>query len=123
VASGVRYAQSGAVRALATYGRKRSPSSPNVPTINEHGYDFESGSIYLILGPAGLPPNVVQKLEIAFTKGTETTEFKTAQEAFYLTAIYYDSKGCDRYLIEQWVKTEKIFKDTAIIKEAATQPY
>ena len=116
------YVQSGTVRVLATYGRKRSPNSPDIPTVKELGYDFVSESIHSIVGPAGLPQDVVRKLEIAFTKGTETPEFKIAQENLSLTPAYYDSQEYDRHLKEKWLRMEKLFKDTAIIKEAATQP-
>jgi tripartite-type tricarboxylate transporter receptor subunit TctC len=117
------FVQSGQLRVLVTHGQKRLPNFPNVPTLKELGYDFVSDTIHGIVGPAGLPPEVVRKLEIAFTKGIETPEFKMAQEKLSLTPVYYDSKEFDRHLKEHWVKMEKIFIDTKIIKEAATQPY
>jgi len=117
------FVQSGALRVLATYGRQRAPGFSNVPTLKELGYDFVSDAIHGIVGPAGIPPDVVNKLESALTKGTETSEFKTVQEKLSLTPAYYNAKEFDRHLKEHWVKIEKIFKDTGIIKEAATAPY
>jgi len=70
-----------------------------------------------------LPSDVVRKLEIAFAKGIETPEFKQVLDKLYLTPLHYDSKEYDRYLKEKWVRTEKTFKETGIIKEVATQPY
>jgi len=117
------FVQSGQLRVLVTHGRKRLPNFPNVPTLKELGYDFVSDTIHGIVGPAGLPPDVVKKLEAAFTKGIETPEFKMAQEKLSLTPVYYDSKEFDRHLKEHWVKMQKIFIETGVIKEAATQPY
>jgi tripartite-type tricarboxylate transporter receptor subunit TctC len=108
---------------LVTYGRKRSPNSPNIPTLKELGYDFVSDSVHLVLAPAGLPPDVLQKLETAFAKGMESPEFKTTQEKLCASPAYFTSKEYERYVKEQWTRAEKNFKDTGIIKAAATDPY
>jgi tripartite-type tricarboxylate transporter receptor subunit TctC len=113
---------SGALRILATHGTKRSPDFPNAPTLVELGYDFHNDTVHAIQGPAGLPPDVVRKLESAFSKAMETPEFKSAQQKLYLTPVYYTSTQYEQHLKDKWVKTEKLFKDTGIIKEAATQP-
>jgi len=117
------HVQSGALRVLATHGEKRSPHFPDVPTLKELGYEFVNWTVHAIVGPAGIPPEVVEKLETAFAKGRETTEFKTAVEKLYLTPAYYNSKEYELHLKEKWGRTEKIFKETGIIREPATQPY
>jgi tripartite-type tricarboxylate transporter receptor subunit TctC len=114
---------SGALRILADHGLKRPAAFPNVPTLKELGYDYYNDTMHAIVGPAGLPPEVVKKLESAFAKGMETTEFKSAQEKLYLNPIHYDSKEYERLLKEKWTRTEKMFKEAGIIKEPATQPY
>ena len=119
----VGFAQAGQVRVLVTHGRARMAAFPNVPTLKESGYDFVSETIHSIVGPAGIPADVVKKLETAFLEGTKTQEFKNAQEKLALTPVLYMSKEYERHLREHWVKIEKIFKDTGIIKEAASQPY
>jgi len=115
--------QSGELRALATHGETRSPHTPNVPTLKELGYDFVNRTVHSIVGPAGLPPDVVKKLETAFRRGTETPEFKGMIEKLYMTPVLYGSEEYDRYLKEYWARSEKMLKDTHIIKESATQPY
>ena len=117
------FARDGLVRVLVTHGEKRSPQFPNVPTLKDLGYDFTKETIHSVFGPANLPPEILHKLEIAFTKGTETQEFKALIEKIDCTPAYYNSKDLDRYLKDLWVRTEKMFKDAEIIKEAATQPY
>ena len=119
----VPFAQSGSVRPLATHGRTRSPSYPNVPTLKELGYDFVSDTIHAIVAPSGTSPDVVSKLEVIMIKGTETKEFKITQEKLCLTPVSYNSKQFDQHLKDHWVKIEKMFKDAGIIREAATQPY
>jgi len=108
---------------LATHGKSRSPHSPNVPTLKELGYNFTSENYHSIVGPAGIPPEVVAKLEAAFVAGMETPEFKATRERLYLSAVYYNSKDYTRSIEERWGTMEKLFKEVGIIKEAATQPY
>jgi tripartite-type tricarboxylate transporter receptor subunit TctC len=117
------FVQSGQLRVLATHGDKRSPFFPDVPTLKELGYGFVSETTHTIVGPAGLPPDVVKKLETAFKKGTEAPEFKMAQAKLYLTPAFMGSKEYEQHLKDKWTKTEKMFKEMGIIKEPATQPY
>jgi tripartite-type tricarboxylate transporter receptor subunit TctC len=117
------FVQSGELQVLATHGRERLPGYPNVPTLKELGYDFVSETVHSVVGPAGLSPDVVMKLETAFKKGTETPEFKNVLEKLYLTPVFMYSKEYHQHLKEKWGRTEKMFKETGIIREAATQPY
>ncbi len=114
---------SGQLKVLATHGEKRSPYFPDTPTLKELGYGFVSETVHTIAGPAGMPPDVVRKLESAIKKATEQPEFKTLLGKLYLTPAYMGSKEYDQHLKEKWGKTEKMFKEMGIIKEAATQPY
>jgi tripartite-type tricarboxylate transporter receptor subunit TctC len=117
------YALSGTVRVLATQGQKRSPHFPNVPTLKELGYDVTNETIHSIVGPAALPKEIMAKLETGFAKAMETAEFKTAIERLYLTPLYMNGKEFEEHLKGYWPRTEKMFKDAGIIKEAATAPY
>ncbi len=117
------FALAGQLRILATHGIKRSPHFPDVPTIKELGYDFVSDVLHCIVGPAGLPPEVVAKLEAAFVQGMATPEYKSTMEKIYMSEAFLNGKDYDQNLKERWTKMEKIYKDFGIIKEAATQPY
>ena len=50
------------VRALAVTGAERSPAMPEVPAIAEFYPEFEVTSWGGLVGPAGLPPRVVERL-------------------------------------------------------------
>jgi tripartite-type tricarboxylate transporter receptor subunit TctC len=54
--------QSGRVRALAVSGAARSPLAPDVPTAREQGVDFELTGWQAIVGPAGLPRPIVERV-------------------------------------------------------------
>jgi len=59
----------GQAKALAVTSLKRSPILPNVPTVDESGITgFDSSSWWGIVGPAGLPPQIVDKLNAEIGK-------------------------------------------------------
>jgi tripartite-type tricarboxylate transporter receptor subunit TctC len=116
------HVQSGSLRVLATHGEKRSPHFSDIPTIKELGYNYMSFTIHSIVGPAGLPTEAVEKLETAFAKGRETSEFRKAVDTLYLTPYYHSSKDYGRHLKAKWDESEKLFKEIGIIQEPATQP-
>ena len=69
--------KAGALRALAVTSSARSPSLPDVPTLNEAGVtDFEGDTLQFILAPAGTPPAIVQKLNREIAKALENPEVK-----------------------------------------------
>jgi len=119
----VNYAKAGQVRPLVSYARQRVPGYPDLPTLKELGYDFVHDFLAIVIGPAGLPADVVKKLEAAFKVATETPEFKTVLDNVGREPFYCTGAELDRHLKERWAKTEKQFKDAGIIKQAATEPY
>src|SRR5207245_11409041 len=65
----VPHIQAGKLRALAVTSRKRSALLPDLPTLAESGLpDYEAGSWYGILAPAGTPREVIDRLHGAIVK-------------------------------------------------------
>ncbi len=59
----VPFIQSGRLRALAVTTRERSSALPDVPTMQEAGVaGYESSAWFGLLGPAGVPREIVSKL-------------------------------------------------------------
>jgi tripartite-type tricarboxylate transporter receptor subunit TctC len=68
--------KAGRLRALATSGARRSSAFPELPTIGEFYPGFEN-SIWLgLFGPAGMAPEVLQKLRAEARKALESPEIK-----------------------------------------------
>jgi tripartite-type tricarboxylate transporter receptor subunit TctC len=57
--------QSRRVRAIAVSGRSRSPLAPEVPTAVEQGVPFELEGWQAMIGPAGLPRPIVDRVNAA----------------------------------------------------------
>jgi tripartite-type tricarboxylate transporter receptor subunit TctC len=71
--------RSGRLRALAVGGERRTPLLPDVPTVKESGFDFNTEGWYGVLGPRGIPQTVVRTMHGAIVKALATEELK----AFY----------------------------------------
>lgn len=60
------FLRSGQLKALAVTGEKRMPLLPNVPTVNETLPGVTTLQWFAVVGPAGLPQDIVQKLYAEF---------------------------------------------------------
>ncbi len=67
----------GRLKALAVTGPKRDPNLPDVPTVREQGFaGLEAVGFQGLVGPAGLPPEVVERLSAELRKLLATAEVK-----------------------------------------------
>lgn len=80
--------KSGRLRALAVSSTRRSPVLPDTPTLRELGYNIEGSAWYGLLAPAKTPPDVVARLNAAFT-----TAIKTPAVAERLRALGVEPTG------------------------------
>jgi tripartite-type tricarboxylate transporter receptor subunit TctC len=70
VHSSIPLIRSGKLRSLGISSKKRSELMPELPTLDEAGLrGFHVNTWYGMLGPAGLPRNIVTSLNEALTKG------------------------------------------------------
>jgi len=105
--------KSGKIRALAVTSLTRSAAFPDVPTMDELGLKgFESTAWYGLLGPAGLPPEVVSRWTQALARAAGD---KAGMDAINAT-------GCDVNIQSPAATVERIKTDIAkwgrVIKEA-----
>ena len=79
VATGVPHVASGKVKAIAVTGKKRSPLLPEVPTFEESGlksFYAHRRPGFGIVGPAGIPRPIVDKLSKEVAKYLAQPEFR-----------------------------------------------
>lgn len=80
-ASVTHHVRSGRLRGLATTGAKRSPAMPELPTVAETLPGYEAGLWYAFVGPAGIPQDIVQRLNteiVAALKSADVREKLTS---------------------------------------------
>lgn len=69
------YIKNGKMRALAVTSPRRTADLPSVPTVAESGFKgFEAVTWFGLAGPAGMPKDVVVKLNTAFNKALKDPE-------------------------------------------------
>jgi tripartite-type tricarboxylate transporter receptor subunit TctC len=69
IPSAIQHVRSGKLRALAVTSLGRSAGLPDVPTIAESGFaGFDASSWFGLVGPAGMPREVVVKLQAEISK-------------------------------------------------------
>src|SRR4029077_12484606 len=71
------HARSGTVRALAVTGGRRSPGFPDLPTVAEAGVPGYAAPTWSgVIGPAGIPRPVVDKLHAAINRAINSPALK-----------------------------------------------
>ena len=73
--------QSGTLKAIAITSPNRDKDLPNVPTMRESGFaELETSGWQGIVGPAGMPKEVVQKLQVALKKALSNPDVRERLE-------------------------------------------
>jgi len=109
------FVQSGQLRALAVTGKTRSPLLPGVPTAQEAGMkDFEMYSWYGLWGPAGLPAEVVAKLEAVSQKIMHSRSMRQRLEGMGFESAYRNSVNFQRYINAEVAKYQQIIETAGI---------
>lgn len=72
----------GAFKILATATSETDPLTPDVPTFVESGVDLVWTFSSLVVGPEGLPEDVRETLETAFSEAVESDAYVEALETF-----------------------------------------
>jgi tripartite-type tricarboxylate transporter receptor subunit TctC len=75
--SAVTYVRNGRLRGIAVTTAKRSPATPDVPTVAEAGVPgYEAGSWYGLVAPAGTPKDVIARLHTETVKLLKLADVK-----------------------------------------------
>ena len=104
------HVESGALRLLATYGSQRTKRWPQVPTLNELGYDTVSDSPFGIGGPRGMDPKVVRKLQDAFKKTLSDPAVLASFDKYDQPVIYMDSEQYTQFILASYVKEKRVIE-------------
>ncbi len=100
------HVDAGKLRLLATYGSKRTKRWPNVPTLDELGYQTVSDSPFGVCGPKGMDPAVVKTLHDAFRKTLEDPAVLATFDKYDQSVIYLNTEAYTKFARESY-STEK----------------
>lgn len=102
---------SGKLRALAVATTKRSPNSPDIPTIAETLPGFEATAWQGLAAPAGLAPDVTKRINEAFNKVMAIPAVRDKLVAAGLAPVGGTPEQFSRFIDSEITKWSKIAKD------------
>jgi tripartite-type tricarboxylate transporter receptor subunit TctC len=105
--------KSGKLRALAISSAVRSLLLPDVPTVAESGYPgFDVVSWIGVVGPAGIPDDVVKTISDAVLKAVDSSEVKARVAGLGLTTFPAGAAEFAAYMVAEHRKWGKAVADS-----------
>ena len=108
----------GNLRLLATYGSTRTKRYPNVPTLQEQGYDTISDSPYGIGAPKGMDAELTRRLHDVFKKTLEDPVVLASFEKYDQSVIYMNTADYTRFMTDQYVKQKVVIERLGLAMKA-----
>ena len=102
--------QAGKVRVLAMADEKRNPTFPDVPTFKELGYDLTMITYTLLIGPNGIPQDIVSKIQDAYKKVSNDPDFIKFMEERGYTVQFEGTEVLRKRLWNDYKANKDIFQ-------------
>ena len=110
--------QAGAMRLIASFQDDRFGVAPDVPTLEEMGYDLTGRSIQFIYGPKGLPPAVAKRLIAVYTEAARSptyVDIATKNELYDKNPLVGDALSA--YLLKDRVTNSALVEKLGLKKQ------
>ncbi len=111
------YVESGRLRLLVTYGPKRLPKYPDVPTLIDLGINISGSGIVGVIGPKGISRLIVNKLAGAFKEGLENPEVKKATDSLDMPVKYLGPEELTQEIQKSSDEWGKLIRQLGLRKE------
>ena len=109
MASSLPLVRGGRLRAIAVTSRERSPALPEIPTVAESGVPgYESSSWQALLGPAKMPPEVVNRLYREVVESAKHPELRKRLSHEGLLPLGTTPKELDAHVAREIDKYAKV---------------
>jgi tripartite-type tricarboxylate transporter receptor subunit TctC len=102
--------RAGKLKALAVTTLHRSPSLPEVPPVAETLKGFAIDTWWGLVGPAGMPREIVQRMNHAFVAALNSPEAKTRFAALMAEPVATTPEEFGRFMQAELAKYEKVVK-------------
>lgn len=119
LAAGLPHIRSGRVRPLAVTGNTRHPALKDVPTMIEAGFKgFDALQWYGVVGPAGMPPAVVARLNESLASVLTGGDLKDKLAAEAVEPWPMKPEAFGQFIREDIARWTKVAKDRKIDLDA-----
>ena len=108
--------ESAQVKLILLLAEKRSNEFPQTPVLKDIGYDIPAPMFINVVGPKGIPDEILKKLEDAFTKAINEPAFIKGMKELRLTIVYRNSKEMGDYVAQEFEMFAKLLKEVGRIK-------
>jgi tripartite-type tricarboxylate transporter receptor subunit TctC len=104
----VGYLQDGSMRGLGLMTLERDPDFPDMATFKEEGIDIEWGAFRGLAAPAGVPEDVLKKLDELFARIINDPEYGEKMKKAGFPVVYKNGADFSAYVDEVAEELEKI---------------
>lgn len=100
------------------------PALPGIPSLMEAGFNDpgRGDSSFVLLAPAGVPEEKLEKLCVAFGKAAKSEAYLKAMEGWSVAPAFKDRIQSKAFLREVWQEESAILKAVGIADKPATAP-
>jgi putative tricarboxylic transport membrane protein len=118
ILTGLPLVNGGALRALAVTTKDRSPLVPQLPSMQEAGVpDFDLTSWQGYFGPAGMPKEIVTRLNAEIRKIVEKPEIKAQLATLGMDAFSGTPEELASFVNDQLLLWDKLIRNAGIEKQ------
>jgi tripartite-type tricarboxylate transporter receptor subunit TctC len=100
--------KSGKMKPLATWGVKRHPAIPDVPTFKEQGFDIEAYLWVGVFTTAGLPASNLNALRDLVRNAAMDPAFKSALDKVKVVPNYLDTEDFKKFFAADYARLGKV---------------
>ncbi|MGE8565702.1 Tripartite tricarboxylate transporter family receptor [compost metagenome] len=109
----IGHIRNGKMRALAVTAAQRASDLPDVPTIAERGYaGFEAVTWFGLAAPAGVPKEIVQRLNAEFNKALQTSDLSQKYQEQGARVLTGTPEEFAKLIHDDRIRWGKIVKDS-----------
>lgn len=110
--------EEGRLKVLGVTGKERTPALPDIPTVAESGYPgYETEYWIGVLGPAGMAPDVTNKLEEAFRTASRHPAVVEKLKQISIDPRGESAADLDAHMKAEIAKWKKVIEDSGMEKQ------
>jgi tripartite-type tricarboxylate transporter receptor subunit TctC len=109
--------EDGPLEILAVFDDEPLDVFPDVPTLEDEGYDFVMGAWRGLTVPEGTPEGPIERLEEAFTEVYESEEFQSFMEDAGFGLVYRDAAEFGEFMESEYDRFGDVIDDLGLDEE------